>query len=117
MLAGKDNVQVYFYSASVDMRKSIDGLSIIVSEVLQDNPGNGHLYVFYNKGLDKLKILYWSLNGYCLYYKRMDKRKFVLPDFHDKVIQISYSQLHWLLDGLDIKKIKVGYKNNHKIYC
>ena len=50
--------KVYLASFVVDMRKSIDGLGILVSEHLAHNPANGALYVFCNRQRNKVKILY-----------------------------------------------------------
>jgi transposase len=55
-----EGLEVFFYTLPVDMRCSIDGLSIIVSERLSLDPTKGALYVFFNKSQDKLKILYWQ---------------------------------------------------------
>jgi transposase len=90
------------------MRKSIDGLSIIIAEKLVLNPTNGSIYIFYNKKQDKIKLLYWDRNGFVLFYKRLEKEKFKIP----KLVcakTITYEQLRWLLDGLDIDKIS-GFK-------
>ena len=116
MLPDLSQISVKFYSKSVDMRKSIDGLSLLVSSTLLDNPVSGNLYVFYNKKLDKLKILYWDNNGFCLYYKRLEKCKFILTPLTSPAITITINQLKWLLDGLDISKIKPHEKPSYKLY-
>ena len=91
------------------MRKSIDGLSIIISAHLNLNPSDGTIHIFYNKQYDKLKMLYWHKNGFNLLYKRLEKEKFKIP----KLVAaraINYEQLRWLFDGLDIDKI-TGFKS------
>ncbi len=97
-------VNIWLYQKAVDMRKSIDGLSIVVASGMKKNPTNEEeLFLFCNKGADKLKILYWDKNGFCLWYKRLEKGRFNIPkDFE----VISYEQLRWLLDGFDITKLK-----------
>ncbi|WP_394698337.1 IS66 family insertion sequence element accessory protein TnpB [uncultured Desulfobacter sp.] len=50
------------------MRKSIDGLSILVSEKLNLDPLSGHMFVFCNRKQNILKILYWDRNGFCLWH-------------------------------------------------
>ena len=64
-----DQANIYLATTAVDFRKSIDGLSMIVSEEYHCNPGNGAIYVFYNKAKNKLKLLYYDINGFMLCYK------------------------------------------------
>ncbi len=99
-------INILFYNQSMDMRKSIDGLSIVVAESLERAPQDGTLYVFCNRRRDKLKILYWQRNGFCLWYKRLEKDKFKFPKIADQLLTLSLQQLRWLLDGLDIDNIK-----------
>lgn len=103
-----NNSKILLYNKSVDMRKSIDGLAIIVSDALSMNPSDGSLYIFYNKKYDKLKMLFWDRNGFTLLYKRLEKERFKIPKLVTAQV-ISYEQLRWLFDGLDINKIK-GFK-------
>lgn len=101
----------------VDMRKSIDGLSFIVSSEFASNPSDGAVYVFFNKQRDKLKLLYWDRNGFCLWYKRLEKERFKIPELHGAVFEISPENLRWLMDGLDIRKIK-GFKSlKYQQFC
>jgi transposase len=103
-----EGLEVFFYTLPVDMRCSIDGLSIIVSERLSLDPTKGALYVFFNKSQDKLKILYWQRNGFCLWYKRLEKERFKVP-LSRGVLTLTFQQLRWLLDGLDYTRIQ-GHK-------
>ena len=96
-------ITVWLYQERVDMRKSIDGLSIVISSQMKLNPSNGEIYVFFNKGNDKLKLLYWERNGFCLWYKRLEKSKYKIPNNKSK---LNYEQLRWLLDGLDINELQ-----------
>jgi len=87
----------------VDMRKSINGLSVLVADHLALNPLNGQMFVFYNRQRDKIKILYWDQNGFCLWYKRLEKDRFQIPtDISDNHIELSSDELSWLLSGLNI---------------
>ena len=106
MLIDPDSVQVLIYNHPVDMRRSIDGLAAMVSDQLEESPSSGSLYVFYNRSSDKLKVLYWQRNGFCLFYKRLEKGRFKFPTPDCQAMTISMQQLRWLLDGLDITKIK-----------
>jgi len=68
---------VHLATEPVDMRKSINGLSVLVADHLELSPLSGSLFVFYNKARDKIKILYWDRNGFCLWYKRLEKHRFI----------------------------------------
>lgn len=95
--------QVYLATGVTDMRKSINGLSIIVSQLLGRDPFDGSVFVFCNRQRDKLKILHWEHNGFWLYYRRLDKGKFQWPSNTDQQsISLSLRELHWLLDGLSL---------------
>lgn len=59
------------YSQPVDMRKSFDGLSGLIENKLSANPRSGDVFIFLNKGRDKIKLLHWEGSGYTLYYKRV----------------------------------------------
>lgn len=100
------NLQIWLYSKPVDMRKSIDGLSVIVSDELNQNPCGADVFVFHNSKLDKLKILYWDKNGFCLWYKRLEQGRFMLPSMIEKSHALTMEQLRWLLDGLQIENLR-----------
>ncbi len=104
-----NNARVLLYHKPVDMRKGINGLSIIVSDSLSLNPSDGSIYIFYNKNCSKLKLIYWDRNGFCLFYKVLAKEKFKIPKLL-KFQVITAEELRWLLDGLDIEKI-TGFKS------
>ena len=57
---------VYLAPGSTDLRKSIDGLAVLVKEVFELAPFSPCLFVFCNRGRDKLKILQWEHNGFWL---------------------------------------------------
>lgn len=89
-------------SGAVDMRKSIDALSSLVQDVLHKDPLSGHLFVFCNGRGDKIKILYWDRNGFCLWYKRLERGIFRLPRVQEKVFMICSNELNLLLEGIDL---------------
>lgn len=93
--------RVYLACGSTDMRKSIDGLAVLVKEGFDLDPFSPSLFVFCNRQRDKLKILYWEHNGFWLYYRRLERGKFHWPaDTHAAPIKITRRELRWLLDGL-----------------
>jgi len=86
------------------MRKSIDGLAVMVKECFRLDPFSPCLFVFCNRQRDKLKILHWDHNGFWLHYRRLERGKFKWPMENSTPLKISYRELRWLLDGLAIKQ-------------
>lgn len=93
------HVRVFLAAGYTDMRKSINGLSILVARHLEMDPLSGHLFVFCNRRRNMVKILYWDRNGFCLYFKRLEKQFFRWPKDE---CEIDHRQLAWLLEGLEI---------------
>ena len=93
---------VYLALGNTDMRKSINGLSIMVEQAMGHNPFSGDLFVFCNRHRRIIKILYWDRNGFCLWQKRLEKDRFKWPQSAAEVITIDQRQLQWLLSGLNI---------------
>jgi len=102
MWSSLPGIRVYVGIGTTDMRKSIDSLSILVSEHLKQDPFSGHFFVFSNRGRTILKILYWDRNGFCLWHKRLEQDKFRWPESESEVQEFSSRELGWLLEGLDI---------------
>lgn len=95
---------VYLYREPVDFRKSIGGLSALVEQQLQMNPFDDALFVFVNRQRDKIKALYWHRNGFCLWYKRLEKEHFAWPALQasQQTCTLSMRGLEWLLEGFDL---------------
>ena len=99
---------IYLVSGITDMRKSIDGLSLIVADVLEMDLLSSVWFIFRNRGKDKIKILFWDTNGFWLYYRRLEKGRFKWPkptaSGHIHIhIHISTQQLNLLLSGLKLE--------------
>lgn len=108
-----DVSEVYLCSQFVDFRKSINGLSALVESELELSALSGAVFVFCNKGKDKLKLLYWDKTGFALWYKRLDRDKFKWPKLRAQTLALSEVQLHWLLSGFDVighQRINVASK-------
>jgi transposase len=106
MLKVRSEVQIYVSTLPIDMRKSIDSLSILVSEQFADSPQSGNLFLFFNRCRDKVKIIYWDRNGYVLHYKRMEKYRFIVPSLTTQAqLLITETQLNGLLAGLNFEII------------
>lgn len=113
MFTSLSGLKVYLVLGSTDMRKSVNGLSILVSEEVKLDPFSGHLFVFCNKGRSILKILYWDRNGFCLWYKRLEKERFRWPKDESELLEISSRELAWLLDGLELNQPTAYQSENY----
>jgi len=92
--------KIWLANEPVDFRKGFEGLNALVTEHFNRNLEN-HLYVFYNRAKNKLKLLAYHRNGAIMIYKRLDKKRFTLKQSESTLYEISEQQLAWLLAGLD----------------
>ena len=107
---------IYLATLPIDMRKSIDGLSLLVSAEFGQNPCSGSGYVFYNRGRNKIKMLYFDRNGFVLFYKRLERGRFILLDSKERLSAISLIELQVLLAGIDIKTLKMPKKLAYSVF-
>ena len=104
--------RVFLSLGITDMRKSINGLSLMVSEAMDNALLSGDLFVFCNRSRNIIKILYWDTNGFCLWQKRLEKHRFKWPNNEREVLEIEERKLEWLLKGLNIEEAheKLNYE-------
>lgn len=102
-----DLPEVFICLDAVDFRKGINGLSALVEADLELDPFSERLFVFRNKRRDKVKILWWERNGFCMWQKRLEEDRFHwLTRSDTQVTTITGQQLNWLLDGYDIVRMQ-----------
>ena len=95
-------MKVYIAVGATDMRKSINGLSLLAQDYFELDLFSGNLFAFCNRKRDIVKILYWHENGFCIWMKRLEDDIFRWPDSEQEVMEISHVALGWLLHGLDL---------------
>ena len=107
--------KIYLYKPHVDFRKQIDGLAAIVEGEMRLSPFQNQIFVFTNSVRNRLKILYWDRTGFALWQKRLEKNRFPWPARSSGHLELTAKQIGWILDGVDIFKIKpheeLEYKN------
>lgn len=101
MFALTASQRFFLYRQPVDMRKSFDALSGIVSEGMSKDVLSGDVYIFVGKSRDKIKLLVWEKAGFVLYYKRLESGTFHLPKTQDD--SLSYSELCLLIEGMEVE--------------
>ena len=103
MLSLPPSVRVFVALAPADMRCGFDGLSARVREVPGADPLSGHLYVFWNRRRDRVKVLYWDRSGYCLWYKRLERGRFRFAVSEEGgQVEIEHADLALILEGIDL---------------
>lgn len=101
MLNLGSDTKIYLSCGITDMRKGINGLSILAGEILEKIP-TGAMFVFRGKRSDRIKILWWDGQGFCLFYKCLDRGKFTWPvSAIDSNIRVTKAQLSMLIEGID----------------
>lgn len=94
-------VQIWLIAGFTDLRKGFDGLSALVQSQLNESAYSGQLYLFRGKRGDKIKVLWYTHDGLCLYYKRLSAGRFVWPLARSGAVSLSAAQLSMLLEGID----------------
>jgi transposase len=105
MLTLPPSVRVFLCLAPADMRRSLDGLAALTREVLREDPLSGHLFVYFNRRRDRVKILFWDRSGLALYYKRLEKGTFRLSAFEDPEsprAEVASAELALILEGIEL---------------
>lgn len=100
MLTLPSQTPIYLSKDTTDMRKSIDGLSALVRQELRLDPKQPALFVFFNRTRNKVKVLYWDRNGFVVWYKRLSRGRYRLPQLVKRANKIS--DLTCVLEGLDL---------------
>jgi transposase len=101
MIPDLSTVKIFVRPGATDMRKQINGLSVIVQMEMKQNALNGSLYLFSGKNRKHLKILYWDKSGFCLWMKKLEVDRFPWPKDTRQAFEITGEELKMLLSGID----------------
>ena len=98
MLSINNNTQIYLACGATDMRKSINGLSIIVESNFELDPFTTACFVFCNGQRNRLKILSWEENGFWIHFKRLENGHFKWPTAEESAtLTLTYEELNLLI--------------------
>lgn len=108
MLTLPPSVRIYLATGKVDLRRGHDGLGAIVRNQWKVDIYGGHLFVFVGRRGDRCKILFWDRGGFVLYYKRLERGRFRVPQVAADAssVRIDATELAMLLDGIDVVSVK-----------
>ena len=107
MLTLPRSVRIFVATQPVDMRSGFDKLGRIIAEMGMDVYG-GHLFAFASRRGDRIKILAWDHGGFVLWYKRLERGRFKLPQASEgeATVTLDGPSLAMLLDGVDYRKVR-----------
>ena len=97
-------VRIYVAIAPANLRKSFEGLSNEVRNVLARDPLSGHLFLFLNRRRTQVKILVWTRGGFTIIHKRLERGRFVWPQATSGTVSLTAAQLSMLLEGIDWRR-------------
>jgi transposase len=90
----------------IDLRWSFDRLAGIVTERIGHDVRSGAMFVFFGKRHDAIKVVFFDGSGLCLFYKRLDRGTFRVPELRpgeSATVEIDEAALDDLLDGIDVQ--------------
>jgi transposase len=99
------DVRIFVCLSPIKMQFSFDTLMGLAQEIFNQDPLSGHLFLFFNRKRDRIKILFWDADGFCIWYKRLEVGIFQLPvaTEGDQGVELDCRQLNQLLGGLDLR--------------
>ena len=108
MIAIPSGASIFLCLTATDLRKSFDGLTGLVRSEFSREPNDGSLFLFINRRRDRMKILYWEVGGYALWYKRLESGSFEVVSGHkgESVMTIDAAELSMLLSGISLQSVK-----------
>jgi transposase len=89
----------------VDGRKGVDSLMAMVREVFAHDPLSGHLFIFFSRRCERVRIVYWDRNGFAMWTKRLERGRFRPPVESEgglSVRAIEAAQLALIVEGIDL---------------
>ena len=106
MLGLPPSVRIFVATQAVDGRKGADSLVALVRNAFSQDPFLGHLYVFFSKRCDRVRIVYWDRNGFALWSKRLEQGRFHARFSDDTTLAaqpVESADLHLILEGIDLR--------------
>lgn len=98
-------VEIFVGVEPIDLRLGFDRLSGLVTERLGNEARSGALFVFFGRRREAIKVLFFDGTGLCLFYKRLDRGTFRLPEVPEGATSVAIEErvLDDLLDGIEVE--------------
>ena len=104
MTVDLSRVKIYVRPGYTDMRKGVNGLTVIIQEEMGLNPLSGSVFLFCSRDRKLLKGVWWDLTGFWLSQKRLEKDRFPWPEGKKAVEELKEEEVRMLLSGIDFWK-------------
>ena len=104
--------RIFLACGSTDFGKQIPRLVAMVTLNFKLDPYNDdYVFIFCNRKRDTIKVLRYDRNVFVLATKKLlDDMKFQWPRTPDEVKEITFQQVEWLLQGLEIEQKKAHHQ-------
>jgi transposase len=98
----------FMYGKRADMRKGFNGLCGLVRNEFLQNPLSGDVFIFINRPRNRIKLLHWQGDGFAIYYKRLEKGTYEMPEINSASasIELDAQQLLLILEGISLLSVK-----------
>ena len=114
MLSFSSKQRYFLYGAPTDMRKGFAGLGGLVRQHIGHELMSGDMFIFLNGRRNRIKLLMWDVTGFALYYKKLERGTFELPNAaRDSTLELSWSDLAMLLEGIELKSARRRKRYGH----
>jgi transposase len=108
MLALPGRARIFYYQGIVDLRRGFEGLCALIELAFSEKITDGAYFVFVNKSRDRMKVLYWDGDGMAIWYKRLEKGRFLKHKNQD--ILIDRRDFFMMLEGVVPHRLQKRYK-------
>ena len=116
MIPVTGGTRMFLYRGRADMRKGFDGLSGMVESHFTASLFSGALFIFVNRPRDRVKILYWDSGGLALWYKRLERGTFRMPEGREgEAVELTSAELAMLLEGITPLRVERRYRLSEKL--
>jgi transposase len=85
------------------MRRGFDGLAALTTSVLGQDPLAGHLFFFFNRRRDRIKILHWDRDGYVVWAKHLERGVFRFPTPQGERVEVTPAEMAAIIEGIDLQ--------------
>lgn len=108
MVSLSSTSRYYLWREPVDMRKSFDGLQGIVNNEIRRPLLSGEVFIFVNRRRDQVKMLVWDRSGFVIYYKRLERGRFELPELKagQRGQVLLWADLMLILEGVSLASVR-----------